>query len=148
MDDSEEDEQSESASDQGGQQTSTAKGSRSFGNQAMEEDSRVMLQQLKKASSADVEKGLHVRKQLVSGMLLFHNAVPEPTVLLSVFLGYAARSQNTVTEMHVKPQLASISESTDFGGVRPTFAESNLATKHSGILEPESYRTVGNNRFA
>jgi hypothetical protein len=49
---------------------STVKPSRSIRSQNMEEDSRVMLQQLKKASSADVDKGIHVRKQLVSSIAL------------------------------------------------------------------------------
>lgn len=59
------------------EEMSPSKAPRSVGSRAMEEDSRVMLQQLKKASSADVEKGIHVRKQLVSSML----------ALRSLFLG-------------------------------------------------------------
>lgn len=62
MDD--DDEQSDDESEHEEDQPATA--TRSIRKQTMEEDSRVMLQQLKKASSADVEKGMHVRKQLVS----------------------------------------------------------------------------------
>lgn len=90
-------------------------------NSHLDKDSRDMLQELKKASTADMEKGRDVRKQLVNALLGFLKVVCSCLSLLTIHQSFwdtlleaRIRLQKCVTSAHVLPD---VSELVDFPSI-------------------------------
>lgn len=100
------------------------------GKSSMNDDSRAMIQALKKASSADVEKGGEVRRQLVSHAIRLVWYKLKLTTLSAVLLGHIARSANPSAEMRDKRQRPSRRESSLPVSRCPRFT-TDKRTRHS-----------------